>query len=392
MKSAGDYDGIPIPPCGDFESFTSIGVIPPWMPAQQDKDSKLTLHEEIQLFMAYMRPTRDEVAMRRDLVVRFTALIASFNAGATVRPVGSCVTGLYLPTSDIDMVLTFHDQSKRLYTGTILASFEQKIRISGFSSQIISVLQASVPLLRITDAMTGIDIDLTESDSHAFEATRQVTKWMTATDAQLVKTLVLVVKLFLSIRRCGTTYTGGVNSYLLVWMVIAWVKLDMPTAQVRNVVNGGVDALAQAMEALSTNTTAGSAATPVNAGIDLGAALIAFFKFWGSKFDYRYKGITFSPEPSYRNKVTNYRQTYLLSICDPANTAVDMGVKAYAIKHVKASFEEAYLILNRMVSEKKENSKGILGTVLGGNFSQFIERRRMSLSMYTAKQKKVRLV
>ncbi|KIJ97476.1 hypothetical protein K443DRAFT_681494 [Laccaria amethystina LaAM-08-1] len=337
--------------------------------------------------------------MRRDLVVRFTALIASFNSGATVRPVGSCVTGLYLPTSDIDMVLTFNNQSKRPYLGTTLASFERKIRVSGFSSQIISVLHASVPLLRITDAITGIDIDLTESDSHAFEATRQVTKWMTATDAQLVKTLVLVVKLFLSIRRCGTTYTGGVNSYLLVWMVIAWVKLDMPTAQVRNVVNGGADALAQAMGALSMNTTAGSAATPVSAGVqssvtqvDLGAVLIAFFKFWGSNFDYRYKGITFSPRPSYRNKPMNYQQTYLLSICDPANAAVDMGAKAYAIKHVKASFKEAYLILNRMADEKKENPKGTLGTVLGGNFSRFIEKRRMSLSMYTAKQKKVRLV
>ena len=361
--------------------------------------SDTSLQEEIQLFMAYMKPTRDEVAMRRDLVARFTALIASFNAGATVRPVGSCVTGLYLPTSDIDMVLTFHDKSKRGYGRTSLASFEQKIRMSGFSSHIISVLQATVPLLRITDAITGIDIDLTESDSHAFEATRQVTKWMTATDTQLVKTLVLVVKLFLSIRRCGTTYTGGVNSYLLVWMVIAWVKLDMPTAQVRKVVDGGVDALAQAMTALSTNTTARSTATPVSAGIqssvtqtDLGAALIAFFKFWGSKFDYRYKGITFSPGPTYRSKAINYSQTYLLSICDPADTFVDMGAKAYAIKHVKASFEEAYLILNRMVDEKKENPKGILGTVLGGNFSRFTEKRRMSLSMYTAKQKKVRLV
>lgn len=359
--------------------------------------SDTSLHEEIQLFMAYMKPTRDEVAMRKDLVARFIALIASFNAGATVRPVGSCVTGLYLPTSDIDMVLTF--QSKRGYTRTTLASFEHKIRISGFSSKIVSVLQASVPLLRITDAITGIEIDLTESDSHAFEATRQVTKWMTATDTQLVKTLVLVVKLFLSIRRCGTTYTGGVNSYLLVWMVIAWVKLDMPTAQVRKVVDGGVDALAQAMEALSTTTTAGSAATPVSAGIqssvsqtDLGTALIAFFKFWGSKFDYRYKGITFLPDPSYRSKVANYSQTYLLSIRDPADTTVDMGAKAYAIKHVKASFEEAYLILNRMANGEGKNPKGILGTVLGGNFSRFTEKRRMSLSMYTAKQKKARLV
>ena len=92
--------------------------------------------------------------MRKDLVQRFTKLITSFNMNVSIRPVGSYVTGLYLPTSDIDMVITFalHDgyslasrYSSRLY---ILSG---KIRDSGFCSKIEDVLQASVPLIRITD-------------------------------------------------------------------------------------------------------------------------------------------------------------------------------------------------------------------------------------------------
>ena len=36
------------------------------------------------------------------------------------------------------------------------------------------------------------------------------------------------VKMFLSIRRCGTAYSYGMNSYALFWVVVAWVKLEMP--------------------------------------------------------------------------------------------------------------------------------------------------------------------
>ena len=63
-----------------------------------------------------MEPTSQEVRMRKDLVQRFTKLITSFNMNASIRPVGSYVTGLYLPTSDIDMVITPLAVTQVVYT------------------------------------------------------------------------------------------------------------------------------------------------------------------------------------------------------------------------------------------------------------------------------------
>ena len=182
----------------------------------------LSLHDEITKFMMYIQPTQQEIDARNDLVNRFTALIASFKSNATVRPVGSYVTGLFVPTSDIDMVLVPNDAlySSPIFARTKLSSIFYKLQGTGFASKLEDVLQATVPLIRITDKKTGIQIDLTAADTHGIEATKAVQKWTSGEDAEIIKMLVMVVKMFLSIRKCGTTYTGGLNSYVLVWMVI----------------------------------------------------------------------------------------------------------------------------------------------------------------------------
>lgn len=172
-----------------------------------------------------MEPTAREKALRQDLVKHFTNLITSFGMGATIRPVGSYVTELYLPTSDIDMVFTFPGHTYSSYASFDLRSILYKIQSSGFASKVKDILNVTVPLIRITDKVTEIEIDLTAADTHGIKATKAVQKWM-KNDAKIIKMLVTVVKMFLSIRRCGTTYTGGVNSYVLVWMVVAWVNLE----------------------------------------------------------------------------------------------------------------------------------------------------------------------
>ena len=147
--------------------------------------------------------------MRMDLVQRFTKLITSFNIDASVQPVGSYVTGLYFPTSDIDMVISKKASGSRPSLSILIG----KIRDSGFASRVEDVLQASVPLIRITDKITGIQVDLTAADTHAVNATKAVQKWLQVSSP--AKPLLFAVKMFLSVRRCGTTYTGGINSYVL---------------------------------------------------------------------------------------------------------------------------------------------------------------------------------
>jgi non-canonical poly(A) RNA polymerase PAPD5/7 len=326
-----------------------------------------------------MEPTSQEVRMRKDLVQRFTKLITSFNMNASIRPVGSYVTGLYLPTSDIDMVITFPllgGYSSRLYT------LIGKIRQSGFASRIEDVLHASVPLIRITDKITGIQIDLTAADGHAVKATESVQEWLQR--SYPAKPLLFVVKMFLSIRRCGTTYTGGLNSYALFWMVVAWVKMEMPTKEL--VVGfSNQDSLTTALGGLSMSN--GNAATSSSSsdseGVDLGDLLVKFLKFYGEEFDYERKAIEIAPTPYYCTKMCGYSR-YLLSIYDPANTIIDMGSKSYGIKHIQASFKSAYQSLADLEYKRKSGrwvgEAGILGSVLGGDFTKFVEKRRLAVA------------
>ena len=326
--------------------------------------------------------------MRKDLVQRFKKLITSFNMNASVRPVGSYVTGLYLPTSDIDMVITFLH-----HTGTLLGGYSthlyvliRKIRESGFASKVEDVLRASVPLIRITDKITGIQIDLTAADTHAFKATEAVQEWLQHSSP--AKPLLFVVKMFLSIRRCGTTYTGGINSYALFWMVVAWVKLEMPKKKpVMGVSN--YDSMITALGGLSMSKKNTAISSSNSEGVDLGELLMEFLKFYGEKFDYERNAIKIAPRPGYCTKTYGYSrypitQRYLLSIYDPANTSIDMGSKAYGIKHIQASFKSAYQSLVDLESKRKSDrwvgEAGILGSVLGGDYTKFVEKRRLAVA------------
>jgi len=327
-----------------------------------------------------MEPTPQELRMRKDLVQRFTKLITSFNMNASVQPVGSYVTNLYLPTSDIDMVITFDGYSRHL------SMLIRKIRDSGFASQVEDVLRASVPLIRITDKITGIQIDLTAADTHAIKATEAVQKWLEPSSP--VKPLLFVVKMFLSVRRCGTTYTGGLNSYALFWMVVAWVKLEMGPKK-KPVAISDHDSLVAALKELFVSTENVATSSSSSVGVDLGELLIKFLKFYGEEFNYETEAIRITPTPAYHTKAYGYSrypitQRYLLSIYDPADRFVDMGSKAYGIKHIQASFKNAYQSLTDLEARRKSGrwvgEAGILGSVLGGDYTKFVEKRRLAVA------------
>lgn len=71
-----------------------------------DNDSLfLNLHEEILDFIVFVSPTERELAARRDLVREIRALTAMLWPNATLETFGSHGTQLFLPNSDIDMVV-----------------------------------------------------------------------------------------------------------------------------------------------------------------------------------------------------------------------------------------------------------------------------------------------
>lgn len=63
------------------------------------------LHDEIENFFDYMAPTQTEHHIRGDVVYRIEKIVKSLWADAEVHVFGSFRTGLYLSTSDIDLVV-----------------------------------------------------------------------------------------------------------------------------------------------------------------------------------------------------------------------------------------------------------------------------------------------
>lgn len=63
------------------------------------------LHQEIEQFYNYVLPTPTEHAIRNEVVQRIEAVVHSIWPSALVEIFGSFRTGLFLPTSDIDLVV-----------------------------------------------------------------------------------------------------------------------------------------------------------------------------------------------------------------------------------------------------------------------------------------------
>ena len=366
-----------------------------------------------------MKPTEAEKRAREGLVRRFTDLVESFGLSVSVRCFGSYVTGLYTPISDIDMVLVSKERQQRsepssdstfdfcTYNDPItkpnLESVLHHIQLSGFASHTISLLQAKVPIIKVTDAVTGIVIDLIDSshDAHAIASTEAVQRW-TRKEFDFIRAIVLVVKFFLAIRKAGTTYTGGINSYVLVWMVVAWLELELPmlsrpsniTEEEGPQLDEGSDLGSESDSSQSSGSpscphlTQGrpTASVPSYLRKDLGKALALFFRFWGEDFDYERKAIRFNPVLGYGSKYrfgfsTSGSPGYLFCIIDPANRYIDLGEKAYAIKHIRETFRQAYVDLCQILEKgsKVPPDGSLLNRVLQGDFRQFVISREAIL-------------
>ncbi|KAH9474994.1 Non-canonical poly(A) RNA polymerase protein Trf4-1 [Psilocybe cubensis] len=353
MKSYSDYAGVSIPLCGDFEQAGTSKSTAPWSKSSQISPTTLSL--EIKHFLEYMTPSDREIAIRQDVISRFTTLIESIN----------------------DTVTTYVDV-KSLYP---------KILRSGFASRVETVFLASIPVIKVTDKLTGIEIDLSDGGSRGINATNAVLKWMKK-DEEIVKMLFFVVKTFLMVRRCGSTYTGGINSYVLVWMIVAWVNLEWPKIKGKQTPHKADDEdhLSSIMSSFgnlsiyaNTYPTDRTSISPSYTGHSLqsyyGEALKGFLSFYGHHFDYHSCAIIIEPKPFYTTKTSVYSkyntQRYLLCIVDPADASVDMGSKAYGINHVKASFQDAYSVIS-----KSGHSNGSLTVMLGGEFTTFVKKRQ----------------
>ncbi|XP_016126400.1 non-canonical poly(A) RNA polymerase PAPD7 [Sinocyclocheilus grahami] len=114
------------------------------------------LHEEIMDFYNFMSPRPEETTMRQEVVDRIESVIKELWPTAEVQIFGSFSTGLFLPTSDIDLVV-FGKWEK-----PPLQQLEQALRQHNVAEPYsIKVLdKATVPIIKLTDQETEVKVDI----------------------------------------------------------------------------------------------------------------------------------------------------------------------------------------------------------------------------------------
>ncbi|RWS15748.1 non-canonical poly(A) RNA polymerase PAPD5-like protein [Dinothrombium tinctorium] len=295
------------------------------------------LHEEIQHFYEYMSPTQEEQQMRSFVVKRIEKVIKNIWPYAKVEIFGSFRTGLYLPTSDIDLMVMGKWDKLPLFT-LEKALLEANIA----DTDTIKVLdKASVPIVKLIDKDTEIRVDISFNTNNGVKSAKLI-KEFKKKYPNLPK-LVLVLKQFLLQRDLNEVFTGGISSYSLILMTVSFLQLHPRQDAVLPSAN-------------------------------LGVLLIEFFELYGCCFNYYKVGIRVKGEGSYVPKSDIERQMQdsgnrpsILCIEDPLNPSNDIGRSSYGVMNVKKAFEYAFLVLNQAcgpTASAVDQSESILGRII----------------------------
>uniref|UniRef100_A0A3B3ZYP8 Terminal nucleotidyltransferase 4A n=1 Tax=Periophthalmus magnuspinnatus TaxID=409849 RepID=A0A3B3ZYP8_9GOBI len=277
------------------------------------------LHEEIVDFFSFMSPRPEEEAMRRDVVNRIEGVIKDLWPSSKVEIFGSFSTGLYLPTSDIDLVVFGK------WDHPPLQELEQALKqhnVAGpYSIKVLD--KASVPIIKLTDHETEVKVDISFNVETAVKAAQFIKGYLKK--YPVLPPLIFVLKQFLLQRDLNEVFTGGISSYSLILMAISFLQLH-PRIDTRR------------------------------SNINLGILLIEFFQLYGHDFNYMKTGIRVKNGGAYLCKEEMLKtmgsgsRPSMLCIEDPVQPGNDVGRSSYGVLQVKQVFDFAYMVLTHGVS------------------------------------------
>jgi len=376
-----EYDSMEESPSGDDDDEDNDmwkhkhPRLPPWMDrgtaaAQQQQRTRLhpltALHNEIVSFMHLMEPLPSEIEQRDQLVERIRQTVAvHFGEEAEVQVFGSQATGLFLPSSDIDLVVITKEttdddesaeQSKKASknnakgqkktddssaggkagttTGEEYDIASQKSPLHRFADAIrrdykdeLSYLEVvektRIPLVKLTHAPTRISVDVSFNQPTGPPAAQLMKRYLEALPP--LRPLTFVLKYFLAARELNEPYSGGVGSYMLQLMIVAFLQhreRDAKNFQRPSVYN-------------------------------LGSLLLEFFELYGIELNFittgisvRYDGFFFPKGASDRRAVfCSARGNQMMALENPLDPTQNVGQSSFRYPIVHRAFKVAYRIL-----------------------------------------------
>ena len=313
---------------------------PPWWREDASraplKAPMLRLHEEILWFADFVKPTPEEQERRRAAYERVEAVVKETFVSGRLEVFGSYATGMYLPTSDIDCVVL--DSGVGTQADGVRA-LGRALSRGGLARKMELITKARVPIVKFVEALSGIQFDVSFDVANGPQAAHFVCRAMQ--ELPPLRPLCVVIKLFLQQRELNEVYTGGIGSYALITMIIAYLQLH-PSRRV-----AGGDATGVSMKPAAEGTPQHQRASRLEPS--LGMLLVGFFQLYGSELNSEAVGVGCAGGGHFFSKqaagMMNYQRPFLLAVQDPQDDTNDLGRSSYNYVRVKQAFEHASLLL-----------------------------------------------
>ena len=280
----------------------------------------LKLHYEILDFYKFIQLTDTEIKLRNKTFNEIKDIIELNFPNYKCSLYGSFITGLSLPNSDIDILITRKDEEKeKINLQKNLLDIYTILKQKNIFTD-LEMINAKVPIITGLYISTKIHVDISLFKKNGVDAAEIINKIIAIYPE--IRPLMLLIKYVIRQRNLNQIYTGGISSFIIFTLLYYYI------ADSRKIIESEISNNNGEKERLLT----------------LGHLLVGFFNFYGFEFRYEKFGISIS------NGCHLYKREdeakYILSVKNFEDESQDMGVNCFNYSKILDVFKLAAERLN----------------------------------------------
>ncbi len=272
----------------------------------------------------YQKYIEDEIGRKKGkingIIQQLQVIVNELDPNCKVNLYGSYSTGLCLPWSDIDTVITSADGN---YEGNFLSMLNLKLmQKKDFVKEQNFLDRASIPIIKLVsndEFNFHIDISMSSENHFGLKTVELVKKYLEK--YKVLKPIILALKTLLKNGSLNDPYKGGLSSYGLILMVVSFIQSEIDNEKYNE-------------------------ASPAI----LGETFLNVLGHYGIFFDYNnYVIITYPvDEKAENNEKENSFQfipnTHELIIVDPLNNQNNVAKSTFQFMNIKMGFLIAFMV------------------------------------------------
>ena len=272
----------------------------------------------------YQKYIEDEIGRKKGkingIIQQLQVIVNELDPNCKVNLYGSYSTGLCLPWSDIDTVITSDDGN---YEGNFLSMLNLKLmQKKDFVKEQNFLDRASIPIIKLVsndEFNFHIDISMSSENHFGLKTVELVKKYLEK--YKVLKPIILALKTLLKNGSLNDPYKGGLSSYGLILMVVSFIQSEIDNEKYNE-------------------------ASPTI----LGETFLNVLGHYGIFFDYNnYVIITYPvDEKAENNEKENSFQfipnTHELIIVDPLNNQNNVAKSTFQFMNIKMGFLIAFMV------------------------------------------------